>query len=67
MDGLVSLFDPCLLPIDASRAKLARRALSKTDAMRLIGNSVPKRMARLLAEVNAAHALYVAPSRAVAA
>lgn len=33
------------------------RRLTKTEAMRLIGNSVPKRMARLLAEANAAHAL----------
>ena len=30
-----------------------RRPLTKTEAMRLIGNSVPKRMARLLAEANA--------------
>lgn len=33
------------------------RPLTKTEAMRLIGNSVPKRMARLLAEANAVHAL----------
>lgn len=33
------------------------RRLTKTEAMRLIGNSVPKRMARLLAEANAVHAL----------
>ena len=35
-----------------------RRALTKTEAMRLVGNSVPKRMARLLADANAAHSLY---------
>ena len=34
-----------------------RRPLTKTEAMRLIGNSVPKRMARLLAEANVVHAL----------
>lgn len=39
-----------------------RRPLTKTEAMRLVGNSVPKRMARLLAEANAVHTLY-APSR----
>ncbi|RVT96277.1 DNA cytosine methyltransferase [Rhodovarius crocodyli] len=33
------------------------RALSKTESMRLIGNSVPKRMARLLAERNVVHRL----------
>ena len=44
-----------------------RRPLSKTEAMRLIGNSVPKRMARLLAEANAADALYVPQNTKVAA
>ncbi|MBP2232482.1 site-specific DNA-cytosine methylase [Azospirillum agricola] len=39
------------------------RPLTKTEAMRLVGNSVPKRMATLLAQANAHHALY-APSRA---
>lgn len=39
------------------------RSLTKTESMRLVGNSVPKRMARLLAEANAAHTLY-APSMA---
>jgi DNA (cytosine-5)-methyltransferase 1 len=34
------------------------RPLTKTECMRLVGNSVPKRMARLLAQANAAHALY---------
>lgn len=33
------------------------RALTKTEQMRLIGNSVPKRMARLLAVANDVHAL----------
>jgi DNA (cytosine-5)-methyltransferase 1 len=33
------------------------RPLTKSQAMRLIGNSVPKRMARLLAEANVQHAL----------
>jgi DNA (cytosine-5)-methyltransferase 1 len=33
------------------------RTLTKREAMRLIGNSVPKRMARLLAQANAVHAL----------
>lgn len=33
------------------------RPLTKTESMRLIGNSVPKRMARLLAEANIVHAL----------
>lgn len=35
-----------------------RRPLTKTEAMRLVGNSVPKRMAMLLAQANAEHALY---------
>lgn len=34
-----------------------RRRLTGTEAMRLVGNSVPKRMARLLAEANVVHAL----------
>ena len=34
-----------------------KRRLTKSEAMRLIGNSVPKRMARLLAQANAAHTL----------
>ncbi len=34
-----------------------RRPLTKTESMRLIGNSVPKRMARLMAEANVVHAL----------
>ncbi len=34
-----------------------RRALTKTEKMRLVGNSVPKRMARLLAEANSRHAI----------
>lgn len=38
------------------------RPLTKTEAMRLIGNSVPKRMARLLADANQAHLLYRQPS-----
>lgn len=37
----------------------AKRPLTKTEASRLIGNSVPKRMARLLAEANQAHTLYL--------
>jgi DNA (cytosine-5)-methyltransferase 1 len=44
-----------------------RRPLTKTEAMRLIGNSVPKRMARLLAEANVAHALYATADQRVAA
>jgi DNA (cytosine-5)-methyltransferase 1 len=43
-----------------------RRRLTKSEAMRLIGNSVPKRMARLLAEANVRHAL-ATPERKVAA
>jgi hypothetical protein len=42
------------------------RRLTKTEATHLIGNSVPKRMARLLAEANAAHALTI-PQKARAA
>jgi DNA (cytosine-5)-methyltransferase 1 len=38
------------------------RHLTKTEAMRLVGNSVPKRMVRLIAQANAAHALN-APQR----
>lgn len=33
------------------------RPLTKTEAMRLVGNSVPKRMAMLLAQANAHHSL----------
>lgn len=40
-----------------------RRPLTKSEAMRLVGNSVPKRIARLLAEANVVHALS-APRRA---
>ncbi len=39
-----------------------RRPLTKTDAMRLVGNSVPKRMAMLIARANRVHALDVAPA-----
>lgn len=42
------------------------RPLTKTEAMRLVGNSVPKRMAMLLAQANAQHALS-APSQRFAA
>lgn len=35
------------------------RVLTKTEATHLIGNSVPKRMARLLAEANAPHTLHI--------
>jgi DNA (cytosine-5)-methyltransferase 1 len=38
-----------------------RRPLTKSEGMRLVGNSVPKRMARLLAEANIVHALEAAP------
>lgn len=34
------------------------RPLTKTEAMRLVGNSVPMRMAMLLAQANASHALH---------
>ncbi|MGI4944039.1 MAG: hypothetical protein ACRYHQ_26365, partial [Janthinobacterium lividum] len=34
-----------------------RQRLTKTDAMRLVGNSVPKRMAMLIAQANHVHAL----------
>jgi DNA (cytosine-5)-methyltransferase 1 len=44
-----------------------RRPLTKTEAMRLIGNSVPKRMARLLAEANKAHTLYLPQQNRLAA
>ncbi|MFC0407954.1 DNA cytosine methyltransferase [Roseomonas elaeocarpi] len=66
-----------LTPEEAARAHELRlpgsitldgrqRPLTKTEAMRLIGNSVPKRMARLLAEVNASHALAPALRRTAA-
>ncbi|MGY0793215.1 DNA cytosine methyltransferase [Azospirillum argentinense] len=42
--------------------EMVTRPLTKTEAMRLVGNSVPKRMAMLLAQANAVHALN-APSR----
>ncbi len=42
-----------------------RRRLTKTESMKLTGNSVPKKMARLMAEANIVHAL--APGREVAA
>jgi DNA (cytosine-5)-methyltransferase 1 len=45
----------------------ATRPLTKTEAMRLIGNSVPKRMARLLAESNAVHALSIPAGQEIAA
>lgn len=42
------------------------RPLTKTQAMRLIGNSVPKRMAKLLAQANAVQALAVPQERSAA-
>lgn len=45
---------------------MVTRPLTKTEAMRLIGNSVPKRMARLLVAANSNHVLYT-PRQAVAA
>lgn len=42
-----------------------RRPLTKTEKMRLIGNSVPKRMARLLAQANAVHTLSTGSAAAV--
>ena len=39
-----------------------RRRLTKTDAMRLVGNSVPKRMATLIAQANRVHALDAVPA-----
>ncbi|MFC5358204.1 DNA cytosine methyltransferase [Azospirillum himalayense] len=44
------------------KPEMVTRPLTKTEAMRLVGNSVPKRMAMLLAQANAVHALH-APSR----
>ncbi|NUB05819.1 DNA cytosine methyltransferase [Azospirillum sp. Vi22] len=44
------------------KPEMVTRPLTKTEAMRLVGNSVPKRMAMLLAQTNAVHALN-APSR----
>ncbi len=44
-----------------------RRRLTKTDAMRLVGNSVPKRMAMLIAQANHVHALDVGTAAARAA
>lgn len=43
---------PDLIEVDG-----VRRPLTKTEAMRLVGNSVPKRMAKLLVLANARHAL----------
>ena len=43
------------------------RPLTKTEAMRLVGNSVPKRMARLLAQANAANTLYAPDGAKLAA
>lgn len=40
------------------------RPLTKTEAMRLVGNSVPKRMAQLLVQANARHALATAQAGA---
>lgn len=39
------------------------RELTKTEGMKLVGNSVPKRMARLLAAANDVHTLYAPSSR----
>lgn len=39
------------------KPQMVTRPLTKTEAMRLVGNSVPKRMAMLLARTNAVHAL----------
>ncbi|MDB5358879.1 MAG: hypothetical protein JWO51_176 [Rhodospirillales bacterium] len=36
---------------------MIKRPLTKTEAMRLVGNSVPARMAKLMAECNAVHTL----------
>ncbi|NUB14133.1 hypothetical protein GAY28_16455 [Azospirillum brasilense] len=44
------------------KPEMVTRPLTKTEAMRLVGNSVPKRMAMLLAQANAVHALHP-PSR----
>ncbi|WP_049973734.1 DNA cytosine methyltransferase [Azospirillum sp. B4] len=41
----------------AGEPVMIERALTKSEAMRLVGNSVPKRMAMLLAQANATHAL----------
>lgn len=38
----------------------AKRPLTKTEAMRLIGNSVPKRMSALIAKANHVHSLDIA-------
>jgi DNA (cytosine-5)-methyltransferase 1 len=43
-----------------------RRPLTKTESMKLVGNSVPKRPVTLLAKLNAHHTLY-APAATVAA
>lgn len=44
-----------------------RRPLTKTDAMALVGNSVPARMAKLLAAANANHFFRPTPAMAAAA
>lgn len=44
---------------DAGAEVWIERPLTKTEAMRLVGNSVPKRMAMLLAQANAPRALAV--------
>jgi len=38
---------------DDGKVVMLRQPLNKTQAMRLVGNSVPPRMARLLVEANA--------------
>ncbi|MBP7337671.1 DNA cytosine methyltransferase [Niveispirillum sp.] len=48
------------------RPVMITRPLTKTESMRLIGNSVPKRMARLLVAANSNHVLDL-PSRAAVA
>ncbi len=53
------------LPAEISIGGTNRR-LTKTEGMRLIGNSVPKRMARLLAEANAIPALVSGRARTAA-
>ncbi|WP_174436112.1 hypothetical protein [Azospirillum brasilense] len=49
-----------------SKPQMVTRPLTKTEAMRLAGNSVSKRMAMLLAQINAVHALS-APSHHIQA
>ncbi|MEC4591656.1 DNA cytosine methyltransferase [Nitrospirillum amazonense] len=45
------VFDAAGVPV------MIERPLTKSEAMRLVGNSVPKRMAMLLAQANATHTL----------